>query len=191
MATVSSVSICSNALLALGAHPINDFNENTEHARLCANKYATLRDDLLRRHPWNCAIKRVVLAPETDAPAYGWGYQFAMPGDALRVLSVGYENQPPLDYTVEGRAILANTTVLPLRYIWRNEDVSSWDSSMVRLLEMIVQAELAYAVTGSASLQANLKNEAEFLFKAAKAQDSQETPAQELGGYPTFESRFF
>jgi hypothetical protein len=35
----SSISICSNALLALGAHPINDFDEDTDHARLCANLY--------------------------------------------------------------------------------------------------------------------------------------------------------
>ncbi|WP_158785144.1 hypothetical protein [Pantoea sp. BAV 3049] len=191
MATVSSVSICSNALLTLGAHPINDFNENTEHARLCANKYPTLRDDLLRKHPWNCAVKRVVLAPSTTAPAFGWAYSFTLPGDVLRILSVGMDNQPAPDYQLEGRSILANTSVLPLRYIWRNEDEASWDSAMIRLMEMIVAAELAYAVTASATLQANLKNEAEFMFRQAKAQDGQENPAQELGGYPSFESRFY
>lgn len=37
----SSISICSNALLALGAHPINSFGENSEHARLCSNIYPT------------------------------------------------------------------------------------------------------------------------------------------------------
>ena len=46
----SSISICSNALLALGAHPINSFDENTEHARLCSNIYPTVRNDLLRKH---------------------------------------------------------------------------------------------------------------------------------------------
>ncbi|EBA0378294.1 hypothetical protein FIX59_23640, partial [Salmonella enterica] len=64
----SSVSICSNALLALGAHPINDFDEDTDHARLCANLYPTVRNKLLRSHPWNCAIKRVVLSPVSAAP---------------------------------------------------------------------------------------------------------------------------
>jgi hypothetical protein len=41
----SSISICSNALLALGAHPINSFDEATEHARLCSNIYPTVRND--------------------------------------------------------------------------------------------------------------------------------------------------
>jgi hypothetical protein len=38
----SSISICSNALLALGAHPINSFDEASEHARLCSNIYPTV-----------------------------------------------------------------------------------------------------------------------------------------------------
>lgn len=47
----SSITICSNALLALGARSINSFDENTDHARLCSNIYPTVRNDLLRKHP--------------------------------------------------------------------------------------------------------------------------------------------
>lgn len=97
----SSVSICSNALLALGAHPINDFDEDTDHARLCANLYPTVRNKLLRAHLWNCAIKRVVLSPVSSAPEFGYGYQFSLPGDLIRVLSVG-ESRDDIDYRIEG-----------------------------------------------------------------------------------------
>lgn len=180
----SSVSICSNALLALGAHPINDFDEDTDHARLCANLYPTVRNKLLRAHPWNCAIKRVVLSP-----VFGYGYQFSLPGDLIRVLSVG-EPRDDIDYRIEGSRLLANVDVIRLRYIFRNEDESTWDAALVDVAEMMMQSKLAYAVTGSASLRDSLAQEAALLLKQAKAVDGQEDPPEELGGYPTYESRF-
>ncbi|WP_297196296.1 hypothetical protein [uncultured Pluralibacter sp.] len=185
----SSVSICSNALLALGAHPINSFDEATEHARLCSNLYPTLRNDLLRLHPWNCAVKRVILSPSTTAPAFDFSYSFPLPGDLIRILSVGrdYDDIP---YRIEGNRLQANQNVIYLRYIWRNEDESSWDASLVNLAESMMAARLAYAVTGSASLRDSLNQEAEYRLRRAKAIDGQEDPPEELGGYPTYESRF-
>lgn len=123
----SSVSICSNALLALGAHPINDFDEDTDHTRLGANLYPTVRNRLLRAHLWNCAIKLVVLSPVSAAPIFGYCYQFSLPGD-FRVLSVG-ELRNDIDYRIEGSQLLSNVDVVRLRYIFRNEDESTWDAA--------------------------------------------------------------
>lgn len=185
----SSVSICSNALLALGAHPINDFVENTEHARLCSNIYPTVRNNLLRAHPWNCAVKRVVLSPVSTAPVFGFGFQFSLPGDLIRVLSVG-DQHDDIPYRIEGKRLLANLQSVQLRYVFRNEDESTWDAALVNVAEATMQAKLAYAVTGSASLRDSLTQEAAFLLRQAKSIDGQEEPPEELGGYPTYDSRF-
>ncbi|HIG9580639.1 TPA: hypothetical protein ACYEKW_002006 [Escherichia coli] len=185
----SSVSICSNALLALGAHPINDFVEDTDHARLCSNLYPTVRNNLLRAHPWNCAIKRVVLSPVSDTPTFGFRYQFSLPGDLIRVLSIG-EPQDDIPYRIEGNKLLANVNAVRLRYIFRNEDESTWDAALVNVVEATMQAKLAYAVTGSTSLRDTLTQEAAYLLRQAKAIDGQEEPPEMLDGYPTLESRF-
>lgn len=185
----SSVSICSNALLALGAHPINALDESTEHARLCSNIYPSVRNDLLRKHPWNCATKRVVLSPSNVKPAFGYTYQFSLPGDFIRVLSVG-ERHEDIAYLIEGKRLMANTPVIRLRYIFRNEDEETWDAALVNVAEVTMQAKLAYAVTGSASLRDSLAQEAAYLLRQAKSIDGQEEPPEELGGYPTYESRF-
>lgn len=185
----SSISICSNALLALGAHPINSFDENTPHALLCSNIYPTVRNDLLRKHPWNCAVKRVVLSPNSAVPAFGFGYQFPLPGDLIRILSVG-EEWEDTHYRIEGNKLMANQNVIRLRYIFRNEDESTWDAALVNLAEAMIAAKLAYAVTASASLRDSLTQEAAYLLRQAKAIDGQEDPPEELGGYPTYESRF-
>ncbi|MDF3613690.1 hypothetical protein P3S34_26705, partial [Enterobacter hormaechei] len=89
---------------------------------------------LLRAHPWNCAIKRVVLSPVSGAPVFGYGYQFSLPGDLVRVLSVG-EPRDDIDYRIEGSRLLANIDVIRLRYIFRNEGESTWDSALVDVAE--------------------------------------------------------
>ncbi|MGK0735948.1 hypothetical protein ACSFCT_04025 [Yokenella regensburgei] len=185
----SSVSICSNALLALGAHPINSFDEDTDHARLCSNLYPSVRNNILRAHPWNCAIKRLVLSPVSSAPVFGFSFQFALPGDLIRVLSIG-EQHDDIPYRIEGNRLLANVQVARLRYVFRNEDESTWDAALVNVAEVMMQAKLAYAVTGSTSLRDTLTQEANFLLRQAKSIDGQEEPPEELGGYPTYESRF-
>ena len=189
MAT-SSVSICSNALLLLGATPISDFNENTPSARLCSNMYPSVRNFILRAHPWNCATKRVVLAPAAGKPTFGWGNQFPLPGDVLRILSVGSERGWCDEYQVEGNRILANTSTLELRYIWRNEDESTWDATLVHLAEITMAAKIAYGITKSSSLRDSFAQQAEFELRRAKAIDGQENPPDELGGYPSLESRY-
>ncbi|EAP6674960.1 hypothetical protein PC032_004848, partial [Salmonella enterica] len=113
----------------------------------------------------------------------------SLPGDLIRVLSVG-EPWDDIDYRIEGSRLLANIDTIRLRYIFRNEDESTWDAALVDVAEMTMQSKLAYAVTGSTSLRDSLAQEAAFLLKQAKAVDGQEDPPEELGGYPTYESRF-
>ncbi|MCY0725785.1 hypothetical protein OVW19_29015, partial [Klebsiella pneumoniae] len=86
---------------------------------------------------------------------FGFRFQFALPGDLLRVLSVG-EVWDDIPYRVEGNRLLANVQVLKLRYVFRNEDESTWDAALVDVAEMMMQAKLAYAVTGSTSLRDSL-----------------------------------
>ena len=80
--------------------------------------------------------------------------------------------------------------MIRLRYIFRNEDESTWDSALVNLAEATMAAKLAYAVTASASLRDSLTQEAAYLLRQAKSIDGQEDPPEELGGYPTYDSRF-
>jgi len=191
MSMATGVSICSNALLMLGAQTINDFADqlNLDRAKLCANLYPTVRDDLIRSHPWNCCIKRVVLAPDAVAPAFGYGYSFELPADFMRVLEVG-ENGNQIDYLVEGRTIQATTTVLELRYVFRNEVESTWDASLVKLATLAMAAALAYPVTQSAAMQQTMEEKLEMSMRRARAVDGQEDPPQMLGDERLLASRF-
>lgn len=185
----SKVSICSNALLLLGAQTINSLSESNDRALLAANLYDSTRDDVLRSHPWNCATKRVILAPETTAPAFGYSAAFVLPSDWLRTMEVG-EFGYELDYKTENGRILADATALPLRYVFRNDQEATWDAMLVKAMELRMAAEMAYAITSSASMADLMFNKLQQHMKQARAVDGMDDPPQELGDYPLLQARF-
>lgn len=187
--SATDVSVCSNALLLLGAQPINDLTESTDRARLASNLLPSVRDSVLRSHPWNCAIKRVALAPDADAPAFDWDYQFTLPGDELRVLSVGLAGAAD-PYLVEGRKLLCNANPAFLRYVWRNDNPTTWDAMLVRAMELAMAAAMAYGITQSAALRDSLQGELERHLKRARAGDGQEEPPQEFEASGLLASRY-
>ncbi len=184
----SSVSICSNALIRLGDSPISSFTDPSRRATACSNLYPEIRDAVLRSHPWNCATKRVVLAPMTDAPAFDYLYQFQLPDDWLRTIQIG-QLGCPLKYTIEGQRILANVNALQLVYIYRNTNEQSWDPALVDVVTAAMTSALAYPITQSASMQQAM--EAKFIntFKQAKAVNGQDDDEETLGDFPLIAGR--
>lgn len=183
--TATAVSICSNALLMLGAQTINDLNENNDRARLCSNLYEVVRDDMLRSHPWNCAIKRIQLAPDATPPAFGYSARFTLPGDWLRTLSVDGVS----DYQVESRGILCNANALNLRYVYRNTIESTWDASLVKIVTLAMAARIAYAITQSTSMEQSRMQELDYELRKARAVDGQEDPPETFGDFPLLAGR--
>lgn len=189
MSTANSpVSICSNALLMLGAQPINDFTEKNDRARLVSNLYDGVRDSLLREHIWSCAVKRVLLAPDTDSPPFDYQYSFTLPADFMRVISIGEDGEMP-DYKIEGRQLLANVKSLKLRYVFQNTDVTTYDSILINLLELAMAAKIAYAITQSTSMAQYRLQEYQLALRTAKAINGQEYPPQTFGESPLLQAR--
>lgn len=185
----TKVSICSNALLMLGDNPINSLSEDSDRARLASNLYDSVRDYVLRSHPWNCAVKRVVLAPDVEVPAFDYTAQFSLPSDCMRVLSVGQRGYE-VDYKIEGRKILSGGTSLPLRYVFRNDNEATWDAMLVWAQTVAMKAVFAYPITASTSLEQLVDESLKPVLKSARAVDGQEDPPDEFGDYPLLQARF-
>jgi hypothetical protein len=184
----TDVSICSNALLMLGAQSINDFNENNDRAKLSSNLFPLVRDWLLRRHPWNCAVKRVTLTPDATTPAFDYSYQFSIPSDWLKTLQVGQYGSE-VDFRHEGRKIVANDNPLYLRYIFQNTVVGTWDASLVFVATQAMVAKMAYAITKSTSQQQMQEQILVNELRSAGAIDGQDDPADTLGDFRLLAAR--
>ena len=187
--SATPVSICSNALLLLGDNPIADFNEGTDKARLASNLWEMARDAVLRQHPWNCAIKRVALAPDEEAPAFDYTYQFTLPSDWLRTLSIGQEGERPR-YRMEGGKVLMDENVCRLRYVWRNDNPATWDALLIQTMTLVMRAMFAYAITQSGSLEQMIDGIVAKAMRDARAVDGQEDEPEAMDESPLLAARY-
>ena len=167
----STVDICNGALNQLGATTILSLTEDSKNARLCNSRYTQVRDGLFRTHPWNCLQKRVELAADTDAPAWGFSYAYTLPADCLRLLKIlDYDS----NYKVEGRKILSNTSSMKILYIGRITDPNEYDELLRETLSAALGADIAFAVTSNNQTATNMYNLFQDKLKDARFVDSTE-----------------
>ena len=167
----SVVDSCNGALNQLGASTIRTLTEASMTAALCYARYTPVRDSWFRPHSWNCLIKRVELARDTEVPSWGFSYQFTLPADCLRVLTIlNYD----YDYKVEGRKILANHGTVKIQYVARIDDANQYDELLRETISAALAADIAYAVTSSNPTAANMYELFQSKLKEARFVDATE-----------------
>lgn len=171
----SVVELVNNSLIHLGADLITSLDQPTKSAILAKQIFPSVRDATLRAFTWNCVTKRVQLAPLGTAPAFDWTYAFQQPSDCLRVVSIQDGN----DFETSQRTILADTDVLNLTYISREEDVSKYDSLLTASMECRLASAMAYSIVESAQLRDSLFQLYQLMIREARGVDSREKASQE------------
>jgi hypothetical protein len=188
---------------SLGANNISSFDENSKPARLINQRYDSVRDSVFRAHPWNCLIRRAELAQETDAPAFGYTYQYALPTNpyCLRVLeftngTLSYpqdnmkSNTGGPVFIVEGRKLLSDEGVVKIKYVARITDPQEYDANLIDVLAASLAFEISYAITGSNSVKQMMAAEYSDKLKQARFVDGTEGAPQRLEASDFIESRF-
>lgn len=148
----SSLSICSDALILLGAAPISSFSEGTDSAQACDRLYPDLRDTLLSSYEWTWSVKKVQLARLLTGPVNEWTYAYQLPSDmlsgVLAVRETTNAGELPIRY---GWEILGDQLVTNLETVYIDYQALIAESKMpryfVRLLRTAMAAELGMVVT--------------------------------------------
>lgn len=174
----SVVDVCNRALDKLGQIPITSLTDGNTAANLCDRVWPITRDQVLREHPWNFAIRRTTTAPETSAPSWGFLYKHALPSNCLRLIEV--DGLTTGEYLVEGRYILTDENVLYLRYLARIEDPNEFDSLFTDVVATRMAFDMCEGLTQSTTKKDWLYKEYEDLLLQAKRADGQENPPAEL-----------
>ena len=161
----SVVDIANFALNQIGASNITALDENSKPARIINQRYESVRDAVFRAHPWNCLIRRVELAQDSEAPAYGYAKQYSLPADpfCLRVLEFSngtltyprdnmFSNSNGPVFVIEGRKLVTDEGTAKIKYVGRVTDPNEYDANLIDTLAARLAFEICYAITGSTSM---------------------------------------
>jgi hypothetical protein len=154
----TDVQICANALIRLGAHPIQSFDEGTDIATACDNIYKMKSDYMLSSYPWRFTMKFMQLSRTVAKPVAQWEHQFTLPADRIQsgppavYGSDGIMELPMKNYNIVGIHLVSNNPVIWVKYQSR-VDESEWSPYFVELMTYVMMGELAVLVTDNASLK--------------------------------------
>jgi len=143
----SVVDVVNRALDKLGHGAITSLGDGTKAANLADRTWPIVRDQMLRDHPWNFAVKRATTAPLATAPAWGFTYQHELPSDLLRVIEFRDLHQG--DYQVEGNKVLTDENVLYIRYVAKVTDPNEFDTLFVDAAAARLAYEMCESLTQS------------------------------------------
>ena len=174
----SVVDMCNSALNLLGASTISALTDDSKNARLCNQRYDSVRNRVFRSHAWNCLHKRVELAQNSTAPVIEYTYAYALPSDCLRVLKVHNGTTDSIasaiDYKLEGRNIVTDEGTIYLIYIALDTDPNNYDTYLQESISHQLAADLAYAVTNNATLAEKYMTRADERLREARFIDATE-----------------
>lgn len=190
------VAICRLALSQLKQDDnvvVNIDSPTSDLEYLLKRHYPQVRRATLRSHPWNFAIKRVILAANATAPIFGFTTAFDLPADFIRYLSRHDDSGIPItgaflegtDYEIEDGQFLTSSTVttstaLNMRYIFDQEDLHKWDPLAIDLFVLNLALKLAPELKSAPRSIQNIKDQLRELKAEAKAIDGQERPPKRI-----------
>lgn len=185
----SWTQIANMALRRLGAERVAIITEDSAQGRAVNDIFETVRDNVLRAHPWNCAMARAQLAATPTAPLFGYATQYTLPTDpyCLRVWKLydGDVADESIEYKVEGRKLLTDATgALNLLFISRVTDPEQFDATLTVAIAAAIAEEIAFRLTNSRTAERQMADWAKKALQAARSADAQEgTPDDIVADY--------
>ena len=172
------IDVANTALVnMLGADRIDSFDDNQVEAIQVKTAWDLVRRSALEAREWSFNSRRSVLTATFFEPEFGFSYTVPVPSSALRVLQVQdpyYEDDPDVEYKVEGGNILCNTEQINVRYLIDVENVDEWSPAFADFMAYRLATRICIGITENRTLFADLyAQDRERLYQAA-ATDAQQ-----------------
>jgi hypothetical protein len=147
----TSLSICSDALLLLGANTLSSFNEGTTAATVADRLYDDIRTTLLVAYPWAWTLKKIRLAQSTSAPLNQWIYSYQLPTDRInapRAVFFSGQTSIPMtsDFEIIGDKLYSDYPDIYIDYQY-DPGESLYPKHFVQLLKYFLAWHFAEPVT--------------------------------------------
>jgi hypothetical protein len=187
---LSSIELCSSALVKLGANGISSFEDGTAEARVAASLYPIIRDALLCAHPWSFATAKTRLARLSVEPLADHLHAFQLPQNFLKAISAGGEVRARgLSYQIVNRQLHTDATEVVLTYLFRPGEGDFPAYFSVALVSRLA-AEFCIPVTENTSRAERLARLADEEMKLARLIDSQQDTPPRVEDFTLIEARW-
>ena len=180
----SQVEICNIALNHLGTKTIASINENTEQAVRCNLVWNSIRDTVLRDHPWGFARTVETLSLLSDESIPGWDYLYAYPTNCIKIRKIYADpndyNPLPTEYRefkspdTNQKSLATNITPAYCEYTYKVTDTTQYDSKFVEAFGYRLAAELAKVLTANFDLSVKMLQIYSATISDAKRLDQEE-----------------
>jgi hypothetical protein len=187
---MTKLEVINIALIHAGASPLETLDRIPEKShRTALVQFDLSRKELLRLHHWNFALTRAEIPALPDAPVFGPGRLYPLPGDFLRLASI-YDSFET-DFRLEGGNILTERgDPLPILYVADVPDPARWDILFASAVGVHIASKIAFAVTQSTDLGLTLDALFEKSFSRAKWADSTENSRLKIHAERWIASRY-
>lgn len=189
MATLSTTVIANMALSLLGVAPVLAITDDQKPAKVMNLWYDPTRDEVIRSADWTFARARATISRLTDAPLFGWDYQYQLPVNpkclmVMRLIEdTGYTDFNLADalytgqgsaYEIESDKLLTNYDTANIIFLRRVTDSTKFDALFVKALVYKLAHDACFDITGSLERTAGLSRSYEHLLNVASGRSSQE-----------------
>lgn len=149
--SVTDVSLCSRALILLGAGEISSFEDETDRAAICRVAYPGIRDALLSKYPWDFLKEKKKLTRDSVAPIGQWAYSYVIPGSSLAgaPAAVFFNTTGKLAgaaYEIVGRRLYTDQAEVWVDQVVQKPE-SEWPAYFQQVVVYALCAEIAFAIT--------------------------------------------
>lgn len=191
----SQVGIANRALTKLGSARITSLDEDSKAAAALNSMYDDVLDACLREHVWSFAKTRTQLAALADAPLFGFGYQYRLPADFIRLIQIGqFLVYPKTDtrglFSIESGNILTDLPApLYIRYTKRVTDPNAMDALFREAFACRLAIESCETITQSTTKRQAAWGEHDRAIAQAVRVNAIERPSQPVADDTWLESR--
>lgn len=182
----SVVEICNSALTQIGASTITSLTDGSKNADVCNTRFTSVKESVLRSHPWNCAVTRVALTKTSNTPAFGFSHEFALPRNCLRLLQL---SKLDIEHRLEKDKILCDESDIEILYV-ADVNTESWDALLTSAVTAALAADICYALVGSTTLAEYFRGVYEDKLREARFVDATEGSIASLESDIFIQSRF-
>ena len=170
----TAITLCSKALIKIGAKSITSFEEDTAEAEVANQLYEPTLQNLLASYPWRFALTQKTLAQLTEKPISDYQYAYQLPNDCVRVLSAGQNvKSSGLNYKIVGQKLYTNSEAVVLNYIRRPEE-NTFPAFFTDALIGKLAAEFCLPLTESTTRTDYVKKMSESSISTARLVDAQQ-----------------